>query len=50
MILTAQLPAEVIESLSADDIRWLEHEVSRRMEEEFKRIFVADSDAAAEPK
>lgn len=45
---TIQLPAEVIESLSEDDIRWLEHEVSRRMAEEFKRLAGADSDAAME--
>jgi hypothetical protein len=49
MILTAtiRLPADVLASLTADDIRRLEHEVSLRMEEEFKRLAVADRDDAA---
>lgn len=48
MILTGaiRLPSAVIESLSADDIRWLEHEVSLRMMEKLKHIAGPDYDAA----
>jgi hypothetical protein len=35
---TIQLPVEVIESFSADDLRWIEQEVSLRMDIEIGRM------------